>query len=70
VQYSMEAQRTTTETEIEAETQTPLQMHLQPARPAVRWAEDVIDNEEMNKKKSNSDPSTGSLLHLRRTQEA
>jgi hypothetical protein len=64
----MEAQRTTTETETEAE--TPLQMHLQPARPAVRWAEDVIDNEEMNKKKSNSDPSTGSLLHLRRTQEA
>lgn len=53
LQYSMEAPRTVTETE--TETDTPLHLRLQPARPAVRWAEDVIDNEEMNKKRSNSD---------------
>ena len=60
----MEASRTETETE------TTLQLHLQPPRPAVRWAEDVIDNEDMNKKKSKSTPYTVSLLSIHRSQKA
>ena len=58
----MERSRTGTETV----TQTEMQLHLDPPRHNVRWAEDVVDNEEMNKKKSNSNPSSVSLLHIRR----
>lgn len=39
-----------------------LEMRLQFRRPRVRWGEDVVDNEHMNKKKSKSRQSLKDLL--------
>lgn len=41
------------ETRTELETETQLRVSLRPPRRNIQWAEDVVDNENMGRKKSN-----------------